>query len=29
MTLAFILLFWPLIGRLFEAAGRLLQPART
>ena len=28
-TLAFILLFWPLLGRILERAGRLLRPART
>jgi TctA family transporter len=28
-TLAFILLFWPLLGRLFERAGRMLRPAGT
>src|SRR3989475_515629 len=28
-TLAFILLFWPLIGRIFEGAGRLLRPVKT
>src|SRR5438876_827985 len=28
-TLAFILLFWPLIGKVFESAGRLWRPAKT
>jgi hypothetical protein len=28
-TLALILLFWPLIGRIREGAGRLLRPAKT
>ena len=27
-TLAFTLLFWPLIGRIFDVAGRLWRPAR-
>jgi TctA family transporter len=26
-TLAFVLLFWPLLGRLFERASRLWRPA--
>jgi hypothetical protein len=28
-TLAIILLFWPLIGKLFESAGRLVRPVKT
>jgi TctA family transporter len=28
-TLAFTLLFWPLIGKIFESAGRLLRPVKT
>jgi TctA family transporter len=28
-TLAFILLLWPLIGKVFGSAGRLLRPAKT
>jgi len=28
-TLAFILLFWPVIGKVFEFAGRMRKPAST
>jgi TctA family transporter len=28
-TLAFTLLFWPLLGRMFESVGRLLRPGRS
>ena len=28
-TLAILLLFWPLIGRIVEGAGRLLRPVKT
>jgi len=28
-TLAFLLLFWPLIGKLVDGAGRILRPVKT
>ena len=28
-TLAFALLFWPVIGKIFESAGRIGRPAKT
>jgi len=28
-TLAFILLFWPIIGKAFDLAGRMRKPAST